>query len=82
MAKIRPACDRHPNLQMIECWIETSNGKIPGYECAVPGCQCRHDGRRYLDTVKEAEEDSTLHKNRLAAARSAILRAINRWPQQ
>jgi len=38
----RPACDRHPNLQMIRC-------SASGYECPVPGCDRYCDDNGYFD---------------------------------
>ncbi len=44
MARLRPICDRHTNLQMIPCSLKTTTGQAHGdahayaYVCPVPGC--------------------------------------------
>jgi hypothetical protein len=74
--KSRPACDRHTNLQMIDCWIRTPDGQVPGYICAVPSCPRQHDGIAYLELSERKGSDYA--KNRLEIARSAILKALSR----
>jgi hypothetical protein len=64
----RPACDRHPNLQMIRC-------SASGYECPVPGCDRHCDDNGYFDIeVKSGTKDGTL--TRQALVREAIMDAI------
>ena len=72
----RPACDKHTNLQMIDCWIETPVGIIPGYICVVPGCLRKHDGQGYIPRQRQSLEESDAYKNRLQTAREAIMKAI------
>jgi hypothetical protein len=76
MRRNAPPCDKHPNLQMVESWIESNAGRIPRYICVVPGCSRQHDGRNYLDNPESALLAKSPHKNRLASARNAILKAI------
>jgi len=80
MARARPTCDRHPNLQMVTCSLQTSQGKVFGHVCAVPGCGRYHGPQGYFDAPPEGEE-SEIKLNRRAAAREAILRAIRGRPQ-
>jgi hypothetical protein len=80
MAKSRPMCDRHGNLQMIPCSLQTPAGKTYGYVCAVPGCGRYHGPQGYFSAPIEGEE-SAIKLNRRAAAREAILRAIRGRPQ-
>ena len=77
MARIAPACDKHKNLQMVECWIETPIGKIFGYVCAVPGCRRQHDGKSFLGDASHNPEAQCPNENRLSSVRNAILKAIN-----
>lgn len=80
MARSRPMCDKHPNLQMIPCSLQTPNGKVFGHVCAVPGCGRYHGPQGYFYAPQEGEE-SEIKLNRRAAAREAILRAIRGRPQ-
>jgi hypothetical protein len=75
MPKSRPMCDRHPNLQMVSCTLQTPTGKAFGHVCAVPGCGRYHGPNGYFDAPGEGA-DSEIKLNRRAAAREAILRAI------
>jgi hypothetical protein len=47
----RPACDRHPNLQMIRC-------SASGYVCPVPGCGRYCDDGGYFDAEVKSETKS------------------------
>jgi hypothetical protein len=73
-------CDRHPNLQMMPCSLQTTAGKTFGYVCAVPGCGRYYGLKGYFDAPVEGTE-SEIKLNRRAAAREAILRAIRGRPQ-
>lgn len=65
---LRPACDRHSNLQMICC-------SASDYVCPVPGCGRHCDDNGYFDIEVEAEtRDGTL--TRQPVARKAIMDAI------
>lgn len=75
----RPACDKHKNLQMIDCWIETPTGIVSGYKCAVPACLRQHDGNDYISRKYQSREDSDAYKNRLQTAREAIVKAIGHY---
>jgi hypothetical protein len=80
-ARSRPACDRHGNLQMIPCSLEKPAGTVSGHICPVPSCGRRHDGRRYYDEEPMASvPQRSASVNRQAAARSAILSAIQDTP--
>ena len=60
----RPACDRHPNLQMIRC-------SASGYECPVSGCDRHCDDNGYFDIeVKSGTKDGTLTRQALVARQS------------
>jgi hypothetical protein len=102
-----PTCDRHPNLQMVSCWLKRSHGVVAGHVCPVPGCGRYHVDERYLNAAdielvlstntrsKRALQTSTTKKdlskkhslnqdrplNRHAAARAAILKAIEQKQQ-
>jgi hypothetical protein len=80
MARSRPTCDKHPNLQMMPCSLQTMEGKTFGFVCAVPGCGRYYGPKGYFDAPVEGAE-SEIKLNRRAAAREAILRAIRGRPQ-
>lgn len=64
----RPACYRHPNLQMIRC-------STSGYECPVPGCDRHCDDNGCFDIeVKSGTKDGML--TRQALVREAIMESI------
>ena len=51
MARSRPACDKHPNLQMIPCSLKRTIGPSQGHVCPVPDCSRHHDDEGYFDVV-------------------------------
>ena len=55
-----PACDRHPNLQMIPRSLTRPAGSTNGYMCPVPGCGRHRDEQGYFDVElrPRAEDDS------------------------
>jgi hypothetical protein len=106
MTRARPTCDRHPNLQMVSCWLKRPNGVVAGHICPVPGCERYHADERYLnaadvqlvlstntrgknalkkslqkDTSKKQASTQDRPLNRHAAARAAILKAIEQKQQ-
>ncbi len=44
-----PACDKHPNLQMIRCSLTRTAGSTRGYICPVPVCGRHLDENGYFD---------------------------------
>jgi len=83
MARLRPICDRHTNLQMIPCSLKTTTGQAHGdahayaYVCPVPGCARHHDDTGYFDPVEtRAFLEDSAPKNRRDAARAAIMKAL------
>jgi hypothetical protein len=101
-----PTCDRHPNLQMVSCWLKRPKGVVAGYVCPVPGCDRYHVDDHYLnaadvelvlstntrgkDTLKKSLQKHASKRpasnqdrplNRHAAARAAILKAIEQKQQ-
>jgi hypothetical protein len=79
MTNVRPACDRHPNLQMVRRRIKTTAGVAQVYVCAVPGCGCLRDGDSDVDPQAVVPRLETKNPgNRQVAARAAILRAIEK----
>lgn len=104
MKSVRPTCDRHPNLQMVPCWLKRGREVVPGHACPVPGCDRRHTQEGYLNAsdgeivmgpqssvgkkgagsaslnqksiLKQAAAGEDRPLNRHAAARAAILQAI------
>lgn len=58
--------------------IETDVSRILGYVCAVPGCPRRHDEQKYIVSGNDRVKESEPQRNRLEAARDAILEAIRR----
>lgn len=104
MTRSLPICDRHPNLQMVPCWLKRHRGITGGHVCPVPGC-----GRYHVDDVyveadavevvlgptavvpstgllkKPPQKNLASDKrplNRHAAARAAILKAIEQKQHQ
>ena len=51
MTRLRPACDRHTNLQMIPCSLKKMTEQAHAYVCPVPGCGRHHDDTGYFDAV-------------------------------
>jgi hypothetical protein len=77
MASLRPVCDRHTNLQMIQCSLKRTTGSSQGHICPVPGCGRHYDDEGYFDVVKtKAQLEESGPKNRQDAARAAILKAL------
>jgi hypothetical protein len=92
MKLTHPNCDRHPNLQMVSCRLKRNQTVVSGHICPVPGCGRCHVDQGYLrpgDVELLAGPDLMVPKkgptksissnrplNRHAAARAAILRAI------
>jgi hypothetical protein len=92
MKLTHPNCDRHPNLQMVPCRLKRDKVVVSGYICPVPGCGRCHLDQGYLrlgDVELLAGPDLMVPRkgpaksissgrplNRHAAARAAILRAI------
>jgi hypothetical protein len=83
MAHLRPACDRHTNLQMIPCSLNTTTEQAHGYArayvCPVPGCGRHHDDRGYFGGggTGASLENGILGNPPDAAARAAITKALN-----
>lgn len=81
-----PTCDRHTNLQMVHCWVQRARSVAAAHVCPVPGCSRYHVDGVYLGSSevelvlgpkiapKPADRQKPL--NRQAAARAAILKAI------
>ncbi len=79
-------CDRHTNLQMVPCWVKRARSIAAAHVCPVPGCSRYHVDGVFLEASevelvlgpkiapKPAEPQKPL--NRQAAARAAILKAI------
>lgn len=77
MARLRPVCDRHTNLQMIPCSLKTTTGQAHGYVCPVPNCGRHHDDTGYFDAVKtRALPEDSSPRNRRDAARVAIMKVL------
>lgn len=103
MSRSRPNCDRHPNLQMVPCWVKRPKGVTSGHICPVPGCGRYHVDEMYLaagevemalgpkpvasakGALTKAPPNEVISDrplNRQAAARAAILRAIQQKQPQ
>ncbi|HMK23138.1 MAG TPA: hypothetical protein VK466_12455 [Terriglobales bacterium] len=92
MTRPRPHCDRHPNLQMVPCWLRRGRAVIPGHACPVPGCGRYHAQEGYLNAAdvelalgpqdsvrKKAPASETLNrKSSLKAAGTAEEVPLNR----
>jgi len=84
MAHLRPACDRHTNLQMIPCSLKKTSEQSHGYAhayayvCPVPGCGRQHDDTGYFGGGGTgALLENGIPRNPLdAAARAAITKAL------
>jgi hypothetical protein len=74
MARTHPGCDRHPNLQMIPCFLKRTAGQSHGYICPVPGCGRHRDDEGYFDVVetKPVLFDSASRNQRDAAIMKAM----------
>lgn len=106
MTRSHPTCDRHPNLQMVSCWLKQPKGVVAGHVCPVPGCDRYHVDDHYLAIADvelvlstNSRGENTLRNNtqkgaspgpastqdrplnRHAAARAAILKAIEQKQQ-
>jgi hypothetical protein len=77
MTRLRPVCDKHPNLQMIPCSLETTTEQAHGYVCPVPNCVRHCDDLGYFD-ADEARGclEASISRNRRDAVRAAIMKAL------
>jgi hypothetical protein len=86
MNRSHPTCDRHPNLQMVPCWVQRAGSITAAHVCPVPVCSRYHVDGVFLEASevelvlgpKMAPKPDKNQKplNRQAAARAAILKAI------
>jgi hypothetical protein len=76
MTRLRPACDRHPNLQMIPCSLKTTAGQAQGYVCPVPNCGRHYDDTRYFDAVETRALLEGSVPSRREAVRTAIVKTL------
>jgi hypothetical protein len=77
MTRLRPVCDKHPNLQMIPCLLETTTEQAHGYVCPVPNCGRHCDDLGYFDAVEtRGSLEGGIPRNRRDAVRTAIMKAL------
>ena len=86
MNRSHPTCGRHTNLQMVPCWVQRGRSVAAAHVCPVPGCSRYHVDGVFLE-ASEVElvlgpkmalnpDKNQKPLNRQAAARAAILKAI------
>jgi Arc/MetJ-type ribon-helix-helix transcriptional regulator len=76
MTRLRPACDRHTNLQMIPCSLKRTPGQAHAYVCPVPGCGRHCDDLGYFDVETRGSLEGGIRRNRCDAVKAAIMKAL------